>query len=124
MCLVGLTSVNAKINAVVTEMPDEALSEAHRVDDAIAGGDDLAPEGLQVAPEVEAAVRGARRRLEDDGWIVDEVEIPPLREAARHHARLWLADFRYDNRGVVEREDDPDASFVFAQMGAVPTAGS
>lgn len=78
----------------------------------------IAPEGLQVAPEVEAALRDAARRLEDDGWAVEEVEIPPLREAASHHARLWLAEFRQGNVDAIAAEDDPDASFVYAQMEA------
>ena len=72
----------------------------------------IAPEGLKVAPEVEAALRDAARRLEDDGWIVEEVDLPPLREAARHHARLWLAEFRQGNVDAIDAEADPDASFV------------
>lgn len=76
----------------------------------------IAPEGLQVAPEVEAALRDAAQRLEDDGWIIEEVDVPPLREAARHHARLWLAEFRQGNTEAIATEDDPDASFVYAQM--------
>ena len=79
----------------------------------------IAPEGLKVAPEVEAALRDAARRLEDDGWIVEEVDVPPLREAARHHARLWLAEFRQGNVGAIAAESDPDASFVYSQMEAL-----
>ena len=78
----------------------------------------ISAEGLAVAAEVEAAVRDAAARLRDDGWTVEEVDIPPLREAARLHARLWLAEYRQGNTTAVAREDDPDASFVFAQMEA------
>ena len=78
----------------------------------------VAPEGLEVVPEVERAVRDAARRLEDDGWAVEEVDCPPLREAAQLQARLWLAEYRQGNIEAVAREDDPDASFVFAQMEA------
>jgi amidase len=78
----------------------------------------VTPEGLEVAPEVEGAVRDAARRLEDDGWAVEEVDCPPLREAAQLQARLWLAGYRQGNVEAVAREDDPDASFVFAQMEA------
>ena len=78
----------------------------------------IAPEGLEVQPEVEAAVRDAARRLEADGWIVDEVDIPPLREPAALQALLWLASYRQGDYGAVAREDDPDASFVFEHMEA------
>ena len=78
----------------------------------------VAPEGWQVAPEVERAVRDAARRLSDDGWEVEEVDCPPVREAAALQARLWLAEYRQGNYGAVAEEDDPDASFVFAQMEA------
>ena len=76
----------------------------------------VSPEGLEVAPEVETAVQDAAARLRDEGWTVDEVDIPPLREAARLHARLWLAEYRQGDTTAVARENDPDASFVFAQM--------
>ncbi len=78
----------------------------------------IAPEGWEVVPEVEAAVRDAARRLEDDGWSVEEVGIPPIREPAMHQARLWLAQYRQGDYGAVAREDDPDANFVFQQMEA------
>ena len=78
----------------------------------------VAPEGWQVAPEVERAARDAAQRLADDGWEVEEVDCPPVREAAALQARLWLAEYRQGNYGAVAEEDDPDASFVFAQMVA------
>ena len=78
----------------------------------------IAPEGLEVQPEVEAAVRDAARRLEDDGWAVEEVDIPPIRQAADLQARLWLAEYRQGNYEAVAREDDPDANFVLEQMEA------
>lgn len=78
----------------------------------------VAPEGLGVQPEVAAAVRDAARRLEAEGWTVEEVEVPPLREPAMHQARLWLGQYRQGDYDAIAREDDPDASFVFAQMEA------
>jgi amidase len=78
----------------------------------------VAPEGWQVAPEVERAVRDAASRLKDDGWEIEEVDCPPLREAAELQARLWLAEYRQGDIDAVRREDDPDASFVFTQMEA------
>ncbi len=78
----------------------------------------VAPEGLSVAPEVEAALRDAARRLEDAGWRVTETDCPPLREAAQLQGILWLAEFRRAAGRMLEDENDADASFVFAQLAA------
>src|SRR3954469_25679365 len=40
----------------------------------------LQPEGLETASEVKAAVANAGKRLQRAGWVVEEVETPPLRE--------------------------------------------
>lgn len=74
------------------------------------------PEGLATAPEIEAALRDAARRLKAAGWTVEEVPLPPLREPAALQAILWLAEFRRVRNAPVLAEGDPDASFVLAQM--------
>lgn len=79
----------------------------------------VAPEGLAVAPAVEAALRDAARRLEADGWTVVETEAPSFRESARLQAVLWLSEFRRGAAAAVEREGDADAQFVYAQMAAL-----
>lgn len=79
----------------------------------------LRPDGMAVQPEVIAAVTDAARRLEAAGWTVEEVPSPPLLEPARTQAILWLAEFRRAGRSALEREADPDASFVFEQMEAL-----
>jgi amidase len=76
----------------------------------------VAPEGLEVAPEVEAALRDAAARLADAGWVVEEVPCPPFREPARLQALLWLAETRRSSNAAIAQEDDPDANFVYAQM--------
>ena len=52
------------------------------------------PDGLDPVAEVRAAVADAGKRLERAGWVVEEVETPPLREAAelpdQAVARRWL----------------------------------
>ena len=75
----------------------------------------LAPSGMKVAPEVQAGLREAAARLTDAGWQVDEMDGPDMAEAARLQAVLWLAEFRRV-ADMVEREGDPDAAFVYAQM--------
>lgn len=77
------------------------------------------PDGMAVQDEVAAAVTDAGKRLEIEGWTVQEVELPPLRDPAEMQAILWLAEFRRAGRGMLDREADPDASFVFAQMEAL-----
>ena len=79
----------------------------------------IRPEGLATAPEVEAALRDAARRLEAAGWTVEEVPLPPLREPARLQALLWLAESRRGLNKALHDEGDADASFVFAQMEAL-----
>ncbi len=76
----------------------------------------VAPEGLAVAPEVEAALRDGARRLEAAGWEVVERPCPPFREAARLQAILWMAEYRRGANEAVEREGDGDACFVIEQM--------
>jgi amidase len=76
----------------------------------------IAPEGLEVAPQVATSLNDAAARLRDGGWQVDEVECPPLREPAGLQLRLWLAEFRRGAAAAIEREADPDASFIYQQM--------
>ncbi|MDQ1080361.1 amidase [Pseudoroseomonas cervicalis] len=80
------------------------------------------PEGLDTAPEVEAALRDAALRLQSQGWSIVETPCPPLREPARLQLQLWMAESRRSANAAVEREADPDASFVMAQMARVVTA--
>lgn len=77
------------------------------------------PDGMNVVPEVEAALRDAAKRLEAAGWTVEEAEVPPLREPAQIQAMYWLAETRRSANAALAREDDPDANFVYAQMEAL-----
>ena len=66
------------------------------------------PGGLQVVPEVEAALRDAARRLIDAGWTVDEIDgIPPMREAALLQEQLWLGDGFDALTNAVVKDGDP-----------------
>jgi amidase len=69
-----------------------------------------------VQPAVETALRDAARLLSDAGWEVVETEPPDFREPARLQANLWLAEFRRTGAAAVATEDDPDATFIYAQM--------
>lgn len=76
----------------------------------------VAPEGLQVAPEVERALREAARKLQAAGWTVEEKPCPPLRKAVAIQLMLWLAEFSRGGAQAIAREADPDALFVFGEM--------
>ncbi|MEM8790140.1 MAG: amidase family protein [Pseudomonadota bacterium] len=78
----------------------------------------IAPEGLKVDPKVTEALRFAAGALEDEGWTVDEVACPPLREPADLQAVLWLAEMRRHGGRMIEDEGDPDASFIYECMAA------
>lgn len=70
----------------------------------------IAPDGLDVAPDVRAALVDAAKRLERAGWTVEEVaNTPPLKEAAQLQVNLWIGD-NYDAQlAAAEREGDPGA---------------
>src|SRR5205085_102229 len=69
----------------------------------------LQPDGLATAAEVKTAVADAGKRLERAGWVVEEVETPPLREAADLQTKLWLGDSYEAQLETAEREGDPGA---------------
>jgi amidase len=69
----------------------------------------LEPDGLETVAEVKAAVADAGKRLERAGWVVEEVEPPPLREAAELQTKLWLGDGYEALLEAAEREGDPGA---------------
>lgn len=79
----------------------------------------LAPDGMAVQPAVQDALRDAARRLEQAGWVIEEADTPPLRRPAELQAMLWLAESRRGLNRALHQEEDPDASFVFAQMEAL-----
>jgi amidase len=70
----------------------------------------VSPDGLEVAPEVKAALVDAAKRLERAGWTVEEVSnTPPLKEAADIQTKLWLGDGYEAMLAAAEREGDPGA---------------
>jgi amidase len=69
----------------------------------------LQPDGLATVTEVKAAVADAAKRLERAGWVVEEIEPPPLREAADLQTKLWLGDGYEALLAAAEHEGDPGA---------------
>lgn len=70
----------------------------------------LQPDGMEIAPEVRAALLDAGKRLKRAGWVVDEIDnTPPLREAAELQRKLWMGDGYTGMLEAAEREGDPGA---------------
>jgi amidase len=69
----------------------------------------LQPDGLETVADVKAAVSDAGKRLQRAGWVVEEIETPPLREAAELQTQLWLGDGYEAQLAAAEREGDPGA---------------
>ncbi len=76
----------------------------------------VAPNGLVVASEVEAALRDAAERLKSQGWEVEEVKSPSFREAAALNAKLWMAEMRRAALPYFEKENEPASQFIFKHM--------
>ncbi|MEM7212958.1 MAG: amidase family protein [Pseudomonadota bacterium] len=80
----------------------------------------VAPDGMTVAPEVEAALRDAAAALTEAGWMVTEIDgTPPIREAAHLNVQLWVAEYRRGGGKAIEDEDDPDANHVYAMLSDI-----
>jgi amidase len=70
----------------------------------------VAPDALQTAPAVAAAVIEAGQRLERAGWTVEAIDnTPPMREPAELNTKLWLGDGYEAQLAAAEREGDPGA---------------
>ena len=76
----------------------------------------IAPDGLQVVDDVRAALLDGADRLRDAGWTIEEVDCPPMRDAAAINACLWMAETQFGAGEMLSRERDADAEFVFARM--------
>ncbi|WGI23182.1 amidase family protein [Amylibacter sp. IMCC11727] len=76
----------------------------------------IRPDGMDVHPEIETALRNAADILAAAGWEIDEVETPPLQPAADINAQLWLAEMRMGVDKLVAKENEPDSKHVFEVM--------
>lgn len=76
----------------------------------------VAPDGMQVSDDVRTALAEASEKLRASGWTIDEIACPPMRPAAEINALLWMAEMQFGAKDLIQREADPDAQFVFAQM--------
>jgi amidase len=78
----------------------------------------IAPDDMPVCAEVEQALRNAAQLLTAAGWIVEEVESPPMRSAARLNEHLWMTEMKASAGALIAQEANANALFVFEQMTA------
>lgn len=76
----------------------------------------LEPDAMSVSPQVKSELIRAAKILQDEGWSVEEIPCPPVREAAEINAILWMAETIFAATDAMEAEADEDAQFVYAQM--------
>ena len=74
------------------------------------------PDELQTDTVIEKTLRESAAKLEDKGWSVTEIPCPPLRTPAEMQLLLWMSEMRRNGTELVEKENDPDANFVFAEF--------
>ncbi|MEM9048934.1 MAG: amidase [Pseudomonadota bacterium] len=82
-----------------------------------------APEGLDVAAEVMAALEAAANRLARAGWEVAQIDPPSFRQAAAINMALWMNEFRGAALPKLEPEADPDALIIAPRLMAVAQNG-
>ena len=71
---------------------------------------------MVVDPAIKGALHAAAAKASAAGWQVEEVKIPPLREAVALQLRLWLAEMRHSNGAAIYAEGDPDAIFAYENL--------
>ncbi len=82
----------------------------------------IQPEGhAPVQQALVDALQVAAGKLQEHGWLVEEVECPSFSAAADINIRLWMEEMKAV-RSAVHEEDDPDANFVFAQLESMAAA--
>jgi amidase len=76
----------------------------------------IAPEGMPVVREVKDALLNAAQKLEANGWTVEEVPCPPMREAADLNAKLWMGEMRYGAKEMIAKEAEANSMWIFDRM--------
>lgn len=74
------------------------------------------PDDLQTDPVIEKALRSSAGMMQDKGWSVTETSCPPMRAPAEMQILLWMSEMRRNGADLVEKENDPDAGFVFGEF--------
>ncbi len=76
----------------------------------------LEPDGMATVQPIKEALLQAAAALQAEGWEVEDVACPPMRDAARINTLLWMAETKFAQSELVEKEQDTDAQFVYKMM--------
>ncbi|MEL6233885.1 MAG: amidase [Pseudomonadota bacterium] len=76
----------------------------------------LRPGGMEIAPQVEAALTQAAARLSAQGWEVGPAEPPGFRDAAALSLTLWASDLRATCLPRLDAEADPDTCLMAPRL--------
>ncbi|MGB0381464.1 MAG: amidase [Alphaproteobacteria bacterium] len=71
------------------------------------------PEGLSTDQRIVKELQLTADKLRDAGWVVEEVPLPPVREAVSLQLTLWLAEMLRHGGQTIAQENDPDANIVY-----------
>ena len=72
--------------------------------------------GLPIKSAIEENLKDVAKKLQNIGWLIEEVPGPDFEELANYQAVLWLAEFRRSSANAIINEDNADALFVYQQM--------
>ena len=76
----------------------------------------VSPDGMEVDLRIKTEIVKAAAKIENSGWQVEEVELPPLRAAMKNQLSLWMAEMKHGSAGALEEEGDPDAILGYDRL--------
>jgi amidase len=76
----------------------------------------ISPDGLDVDPIIKTELLRVASKIKAAGWQVEEVELPPLRQAMENQLFLWMAEMKHGVGSALSSEQDPDALQVYDSL--------
>ncbi len=73
------------------------------------------PDSMNTDKKIVSEIHKAKEILEENGWLVEEVECPSFCELANINLRLWMAESS-TIKDFLYKEKDEDAIFVYEHM--------
>ena len=76
----------------------------------------ISPDGLDVDQKIKNELLRVASKIEKAGWQVEEVDLPPLRQAMENQLFLWMAEMKHGVGSALLSEQDPDALKVYDSL--------